>query len=308
MTTHGNPLSPAGSPDPTTLMEAVVNTVAYADIFDYPLTAAEIHRYLKGVAAPAGTIQKLLDNSALVPSRLVCRDGYYTLPGREATIDTRRQREQIATRLWPAARHYGRQIAGLPFVRFVAVTGSLAVNNPIDKADIDYFVVTVPGRVWLSRAMTILIVRLAARQRVHLCPNYFLSAEKLAFSEQSLYAAHELVQMVPLNGRQVYQDLWTANDWVLEYLPNAATFPAGWDQPEQQSQSAARRGLEALLSTRPGDWLEQWEMKRKIAKFTDQAGPGSEAAFCADWCKGHFDNHRQNTLEAYSGRVHPPAG
>jgi len=191
--------SPTGQPGDEILAAAVVKTVAYADIFDYPLTAGEMHRYLKGVAAPAARVQTLLTNGTLIPGRLARRDAYYTLPGREQIIATRLRREQIAAHLWPYARAYGMRIARLPFVRMVAVTGSLAVNNPVAEADIDYFIITVPGRVWIARALTILMVRLAARQGIHLCPNYFLSAAKLIFTEQSLYAAHELAQMVPLS-------------------------------------------------------------------------------------------------------------
>lgn len=308
MKRNGTP-TPAGSPvyeplaELDVLAEAVVNTVAYADIFDYPLTAEELHRYLKGLAAPATQVQNLLANGALIPGRLSRRHTYYTLPGRESIIETRLRREQIAASLWPHAWAYGRTIAWLPFVRMVAVTGSLAVNNPIADADIDYFVVTAPGRVWLCRALTILVVRRAARRGIHLCPNYFLSAEKLNFTEQSLYAAHELAQMVPISGMSVYNDLWAANEWVYGFLPNATRAAQPPPGSPGRFRNMVRRGGEWLLAGRPVDRLERWEMERKINRFTHQTGPGSEAAFCVDWCKGHFDNHRQRTLDAYTGRV-----
>ena len=288
--------------------EAIFHTVAYVDVFDYPLTANEVHQYLVGVAAPAGTIHTILENGRLVPHRLSRHKGYFTLPGRETIIETRRQRQQFAARLWPQAIHFGQKIGALPFVQMVAVTGSLAVDNAVANADIDYLIVTEPGRLWLSRAMTILIVRQAARRGVTLCPNYFLSEKALVFDSHNLYTAHELIQMVPISGVAVYQKIRQLNHWIEEFLPNAAPTRPVIPPPTPISpwQQMVCKGAEWLLRNPAGAWLEQWEMKRKIAKFTRQTinKQAIETAFSPDWCKGHFDGHGHRILDAYEKRVH----
>jgi hypothetical protein len=67
-----------------------------------------------------------------------------------------------------------------------------------------------------------------------------------------------------------------------------------------------RSWLEHALRTPVGDRLEAWEMRRKIDKFQRQmahtAAP-NEVAFCADWCKGHFDGHAQAVLHSFSQRL-----
>jgi hypothetical protein len=291
---------------------AIVNTVSYVDAFDYPLTAAEIHRYLVGLPLSPEKVQQALGHGPLIRDRLGHADGFYMLPGREDMADLRRQRQAVANRLWPEAARYGSLIAHAPFVRMVAVTGSLAVNN-VTHEDIDYLIVTANDRLWVCRAFVILIVRWAARRGLELCPNYFLTERALRFSQQNLYTAHEVAQMVPLNGRLVYETLRRVNAWTYRYLPNAAgapSLPSGLAdllKPATSRYSPVRVVLEAALHTRAGRWFDQWEMSRKMRKFRKiYAGQESsllEASFSSDSCKGHFNLHQQRTMRAYHLRT-----
>ena len=298
--------SPGSDPDPHVVATAILQTVAYADVFDYPLTAGEIHRYLIGVSASPVAVQAVLEGTGPITQRLVRCQDYYTLPGREAIVETRRHRAEVAARIWPRAVHYGRIIAGLPFVRMVAVTGALAVDNVEPDADIDYLIVTEPERLWLCRALVILLVRLAARRGDVLCPNYFLSERALIIQERNLFTAHELVQMVPLAGLPVYHRMRQLNAWAAHFLPNAhdpPQKPGIEPHTEPPPWYAIRTLAEAALRTPAGGWLERWEMGRKVRKFSAQTDGHTEAAFCADWCKGHFDAHGQRTLEAFTRRL-----
>lgn len=288
----------------TSLEAAIVQTIAYVDVFDYPLTAAEVHRYLEGVAVPAAKVEALLANGRLVPHRISRCQGYFTLPGREEIIFTRQKREANAQKLWPEALRYGRLIASLPFVKMVAVTGSLAVNNADPNADIDYLVVTENGRLWLCRAFTIAIVKLAARRGITLCPNYFLSERSLVFEQRNLYIARELVQMIPISGLEVYAHLRQLNTWTADFLPNAAQSPRQTVAPFSRLRHFSKP-LETALRSPLGSYLEQWEMTRKIRKFSAQTASRQaiETSFSADWCKGHFDGHAHWILENYAERL-----
>lgn len=296
---------------------AIMHTLAYSDVFDYPLTVAEIHRYLVGVAASEQTIDEILVRGRLVPRCLAGEKAYFTLPGREAIVETRRRRETIARTLWPQALRYGRLLAQVPFMRMVAVTGSLAVNNAGPAADIDYLLVTANDRLWLSRAFSILVVRLAARRGIGLCPNYLLSERALRFKERNLYTAHELTQMIPVAGEAVYRRMRQVNRWTDDWLPNATHSPRSPDVPAPPTTAQATRPgqlAEWILSSRLGAAVEQWEMERKLAKFQQQLQEMiakqqradeavAEAQFTADWCKGHFGGYTRRILDAYATRV-----
>ena len=294
------------TPSPTTsslpnrtLEAAILQTVAYVDGFDYPLTTEEVHRFLIGTPATLEAVRKMLENGRLVPHQLSHQDNYYMLPGREDIAAIRQQREANAQQMWPDALRYGRFIAHLPFVRMVSVTGSLAVNNVIEGADIDYLIVTENGRLWLTRAFTILIVHWAAQRHVTLCPNYFISRRAMHIEQQNLYTAHELVQMIPIAGLDIYHHLQQLNSWTHHFLPNAqwSSNSHAYTPPHFHP----RRLVELALRTPIGTRLEQWEMRRKILKFRHQQT--AESDFSPDWCKGHFDEHAQHIMNNFDQRV-----
>jgi hypothetical protein len=286
-------------PSRAALERAIVQAVAYADVFDYPLTADEIHRYLIGVPASRGMVRAVLGNGK--PEVLSRRGRYFTLEGREAAVETRRARASVAADYWQRAVRYGHTMGNLPFVRMVAVTGALAMDNMAD-GDIDYLVVTEPGRLWLCRALIIGLVRMAGFRGTELCPNYFLSEQALALPERSLFTAHEVAQMVPLTGMSTYHRLRALNRWTDAFLPNASGAPRRVAPVEPRSHRA-RGLLERTLRSRLCSPLERWEMARKIRKLGRRGHGHIEAAFGPDWCKGHFGDHGQVTLSRYEERL-----
>src|SRR5512144_1659317 len=150
--------------------EAILRTLLYADVFDYPLTPTEIHHYLIATPATPEAVQTALEASPWLAQRVTRVNGYVTVRDREANCSVRDERRRHSAQLWPAARRWGYLIGCLPFVRMVAVTGALAVDNAPAGDDIDYLIVTAPGRAWLARGLAVLVVRLARLFGVGLCP------------------------------------------------------------------------------------------------------------------------------------------
>lgn len=288
-----------------TLEHAVLNTILYADIFQYPLTEEEIYRYLIGVKSSQQAVHEVLQVHLSSKGLLAQCGPYYLLPGKEEIVQTRLQRAQSAACMWPKAYLYGRIMAQIPFVRMVAVTGSLAMNNVDYGGDLDYLVVTRTGRLWLARGMVILLVRYAAQSGDRVCPNYFLSQRVLPLPDQNIFSAHELAQMVPLAGMGVYAALRQANRWAGEYLPNASGAPkTNFVVGREENNSWIQRIGESLLQNPAGSLVETWEMQRKLRKLRSRAVGHAEAQFGPDFCKGHLDDHEERVLHAYSDRLH----
>jgi len=285
------------------LEASVLCTVAYADVFDYALTASQIHRYLVAFESTYQAVVSALDEGAWATTRLEQQDGLFALRGRGDLFQLRTHRAAVAAKRWPLAQRFGNAIAALPFVRGIALTGALAVGNSDADDDFDYLVITATGRLWLTRAMIIgLVVKPAARRGYEVCPNYLLSERRLKFRERNLYVAHELAQMVPLSGMGVYWRLRTSNAWTSRFLPNTSGLPRRTARSVTAGSSLGSLG-ELLLGTFVGGQLERFERRRKVRRFAAHEWADTTTCFDADHCKGHFESNEHLILQAYAQRL-----
>jgi hypothetical protein len=286
------------------ISHAILQTLTYAELFDYPLTPSEVCHYLIGVRATREEIERMLSDSAQLAQQIVRVDGFLTLPQREKLVDVRLRRQADAQQQWPRARTYARLIAHFPFVRMVALTGALAMANARD-GDIDFLIVTRPGHLWLVRGLSVALVRLARLRGDQLCPNFLLSENALAIPEHNIYQAHEIVQMIPLYGFEVYRRMRQCNQWALQFLPNADAM-RGADTSEELSAAVARfkRWCERLLSGALGKRIERWEMNRKVRKLSAQVTAlAAESRFSADVCRGFLSGHGTRVMNAFQTRT-----
>ncbi|MGE0059659.1 MAG: hypothetical protein AB7T32_16895 [Dehalococcoidia bacterium] len=279
----------------TELRDAVLRTLAYSDVFDYPLTAAEVHWALPLPATLAETEAALRSLHELVGNE----PPYFYLAGREGIVAIRERRQASSARLRRRARPWNRVIAALPFVFSVIVTGSLAVDNAEMGEDVDYLIVSKPGRVWTARAFTVAVVRLARLAGVELCPNYVVAADALKM-DKSAYVARELAQMQPVSGIAVARRLLDENPWWRSYLPNAT--PATLRSTSGPSSRLLQRLPETLLGGRLGEALERAILQWKAAQLRRDAGSNAEAVFDERMAKGHVEAHRSRIEAALAER------
>ncbi|MFA6908334.1 MAG: hypothetical protein WC289_00420 [Patescibacteria group bacterium] len=228
-------------PDHVQLRTAILSTIAYFDLFQYPLTAFEIWRWLYRDGTESAERFSLNDvllaletDEALV-GRLTAQEGLYMLKGHEQHIPIRQSRYRVAERKYRKAMRMVRILRHLPFIRMIGVCNNLAFSNTVDTSDIDLFIITVPGRVWTARFVVAGLLKLlglrptAETARDRFCVSFFLSSDALNIRHVALdedpYLAHWVPQVIPLMDAGGYaKRFFEANTWIREHLPNA--FPA----------------------------------------------------------------------------------
>jgi hypothetical protein len=200
-------------------------TIAYADIFDYPLSEEEIRTWMIG--KKIHTFAYLPDNKKIQFSQ-----GYYYLRGRKKIISIRKKRQWASKEKWKIVHSVVFWMRFLPAIRLIGVTGGLAMNNTDHRDDIDFFIITKRGMVWTTRFLSTALISFLGRRRQRgssfvknkVCLNMFVGEDAMGISkkEQDLFSAHEVLQMVPVwNRGTTYATFLQQNNWVEKYLPEA---------------------------------------------------------------------------------------
>ncbi|MGB3073541.1 MAG: hypothetical protein IPJ68_01600 [Candidatus Moraniibacteriota bacterium] len=271
------------------LRKAALATIAYYDALEYPLTEFEVWKHLVTTRDDPMTGCPILGQVAaaldgLVHDRVVSRcQGFVILPGREALIQERIRSEKYSVPKIKRATRLVRFIAWVPFVRLIALTGSLSMKYGDRDSDWDLFVVLRQGAIWRGRTALSLVLQLMGKRRhgQHIenraCLNHFVTDGSLEITMQDYFSASEYRFMYTLFGRETERRFELANRWMARIKPTyqPTVLPNHWLRPVSRFQSQWQQWLERALDW-PGyeAYLSRWQ-RGKIARNPKTQTPGA---------------------------------
>ena len=241
-----------------------MRALLYYDLFDYPLTSKEIFRFLPSNHVTHVDIERELD--AMVQKTLVYRLGdFFSVRPNPALQERRMKGNLLAAKHLKIASEKSKVISRFPFVRSVMVSGSLSKGYADERSDIDYFIITRPGRLWITRSLLALYRRIAYfNSRKYFCINYFIDEGHLEIEEKNLFTATELATLIPLFGLTPHTELMQRNDWVRKYFPNYHLQPAA---QETKSQPFLKRITERIFNACFPDALNNLLMRLAVRRW-----------------------------------------
>jgi hypothetical protein len=244
-------------------VKAVIRVLIYFDLFSYPLTREEIIRFCGTEINPSQADQSIDD---LKSSGIIFQFGDLFSLRDDLFQITRRKKGNIhAEKMLPVAKKKGRLIAGFPFVRAVMASGSLSKGYMDESSDLDFFIVTEPGRLWIARTMLVLYKRFFLNNsHREFCVNYFVSFDQLTIEEKNQFTATELATVIPLYGDVFYRKLIDKNRWVFDFFPNYIERPTTF-APDKELW--VKRVFEKVINFAGGTRLERWCMKVTMKRW-----------------------------------------
>jgi hypothetical protein len=289
---------------------AIVRSVHYASLFDYPVTLAELRRTLIESTQGEAEILRNYRSSAIVRELVEYREGFFYPRGRRSLVDERRLREKNSRAFLDANRTLLDLICAVPFTRLVALSGSIAHLNASHDADLDLFIVAKSRRVWSVTVAVLLLAKVMRRRRV-VCANFVIAESRLALEQQDLFAASQLIHLRPLCGNAIYRQLLEANPWIARIYPNFSyderpPFPVRRDG----RFDVLKRGIE-WLSEGPARIVEpacrvayRWYLQRHRSSWPSP----EQVRLQPDCLKLHTHSHRESILQRFDTVVRQALG
>lgn len=206
-------------PVPDLRAEAIARTVVYASLFEYPLTLAQLRESLLESIQTEADVLATYRGSRWLREHVWFEEGMFFPAGRRDLIAMRRRRERFSVAFVERHRRILQLICALPFVRLVAISGSLAHLNLEDGGDLDLFVITRGRRVWSVTVAIVLLAKLLRCRRT-VCANFVVADTSLAVPQQDLFAANQIIHLKPIAGADAFCEFVAANPFVTDYYPN----------------------------------------------------------------------------------------
>jgi hypothetical protein len=255
------------------LEQRLTTYLCYAQIFGDALTFHDLllrcgSEHVEQVRSALGAL--------VAAGRVAAGGGFYCLPdGSPDQHATRREeRGRLAERILGENRRLLALLTRLPFVRLVAVSGSVAAANPVradgNGPDCDLFIITADGSLHIVRfALRVLmklgdlLPRLGLTSRAYrVCPNFMVEETASEIENQSLYTATESVQMRVLTGDDAYRGFLRRNSWIRRYYAHTRPADGAADHEANGKAPAAARlvrttlNLVCFAALGAGSWLK----------------------------------------------------
>lgn len=202
------------------LQHSILKTLLYYDIFNYPLKANEVYKFLPTNSVKIRDVENTLEK--LSSEKMIFRFGeFFSIQNDERNVVRRKKGNDMAKKCMAIAQSRAKLISGFPFVRAVLASGSFSKGYMDEKSDLDFFVITAPERLWISRTIIVLFKRLFFfNSHKYFCCNYFVDVDHLQIEEKNLFTATELATLIPLFGDRLHKKMIEVNPWLKKFFPN----------------------------------------------------------------------------------------
>lgn len=271
----------------TPSQKEVCETLAYFHVFNYPLSKEEIYQYCSQTEA--------ITDGFLSHFKIPNTTFFGWNLDEKAVLKRIKGNEEAQNRLKKGLKR-ARFIGRFPFVRSVAISGSLSKGYMEKNSDIDFFIITQPGRLWVARTLLVAYKKIfLLNSRRSFCVNYFVDTDHLEIEEKNRFTATEIVTLIPSYGTDLFEGFIKANHWAHQQFPNKALS----DNKVPHKKTGLKKTNEWMLSGRLGNALDARFMKVTFKRWKKKFGHLQKQDFdVAFKTRKHISKHHPGNFQS----------
>lgn len=240
------------------LKKSIIRSVAYFDIFHYPMTLWEIRSYLN---MPCTEQELSAALSSLMKEKILFKTKeYYQFKHDDSVISARLTANMLAEKQIATAKKITAFLAWFPFIKGIAISGSLSKKIATKNSDYDFFIITEKDHLWICKFMFCTFIKFAAvfGFKKYFCLNYVIDETYLEVQEKNVFTATEIATLIPVYGAQVFSDFFVANKWIYDFFPNQ---PFIEYLPEEKRKNFITRAAEKVFRNKQGQKIDNALMR-----------------------------------------------
>lgn len=278
------------------LKREIINNLIYGEIFKHPLNCDELSKYsscnVDDLSESFDDVLNELVNEELIKHE----DGLYFIFNDNDKVSRRKEGSENANKLMPKALKVAKFIYKFPYVKGVGISGSMSKGVLFDDGDIDFFIITKSGRLWVARTLLILYKKLILRNsREYFCVNYFVDTNNLEIQEKNKFTAMEIMTLIPAEG-SYFNDFMSDNKWVKAFHYQFDTHKKDIKNTPKPLWSIV---LTKILDTRLGEWVDELFMKITLKRWKQKFGSFDEGKFeLAMKTRKYVSKHHPNDFQS----------
>lgn len=226
---------------------AILETLAFFDLFDRPLSITELHTLLCKKMCTLDEVKSEVEKM----TEVVRTKNYYTLYDTARIVELLRARNHHEDHQWNLVSRYIPRLRHVPFIRMVAVCNSLALKTTDDHSDIDLFIIVKKNRIWLTRLLITMVIHISGMRRYNnkiqdrFCLSFFITEESMDLGA------------IPLHKDDIYFWYWMAT--IVPIMDIGDTYKLFWDANIQTLRTVLPQSKKAeMAGIQTASFVAQW--------------------------------------------------
>lgn len=291
------------------IKKSVLQVLAYFDMFHYPLAVEEIHA-LMGVPCSFIEVKKCVDDLSKAKKIFEYRQ-FYSIQNIETISNKRIKENAAAEKQLKLAKRIATFLTWFPYIRGVAISGSLSKQVANEESDIDFFLITKENRLWIAKIFLRIMIKLSSFIRLDkwFCLNYIIDETSLEVHEKNIFTATEIITLLPVYGAASFDKFIEVNKWIYNYFPNHPVFI---NHAKEAKRNFVKKTVEYLFDGKKGDKADslilnyfdrRWKMLMTENRFKKSGFQIGAMMANKHFCRPYPQDFQSRILQLYEQKL-----